>query len=282
LIAHLLVVRSTTNRCAKEAAFTLYPDLNAVLRELVESIHSILQENFIGAYLQGSFAIGDFDRFSDVDFIIAIEQELPVAQVEALQSMHARIYRLDSSWAQHLEGSYFPKEILRRLTQPVEKLWYLDNGSQSLVQSDHCNTLVVRWTAREHGVALAGPDPATLIDPIPAEALRREILATLRNWGRQILDQPEHYNNRFYQGFIVLSYCRMLHDYLAGSVGSKRTGAEWAKENLDPCWSDLIDRAWDNRPVPEVSVRTPADPKDFRRTLAFVEYVIKEVEKQGL
>ena len=48
-------------------------ELNAVLQELVASVRATLGTNFIGAYLQGSFAIGDWDADSDVDFSIAIE-----------------------------------------------------------------------------------------------------------------------------------------------------------------------------------------------------------------
>lgn len=257
---------------------TPYPELNNVLRVLVDSIQEILNTNFIGAYLQGSFALGDFDRHSDVDYIIVIEEELSCGQVDALQVMHERVYSLESSWAQHLEGSYFPKDILRHHDQRGKKLWYLDNGAKALIQSDHCNTLVVRWTVREHGLILAGPPPKTLIDPISVEQLRQEIFEVITGWGREILADPEPYNNWFYQTFIVLSYCRMLHDLKAGSVGSKRTGAEWAKKNFNPSWSALIDRAWAGRPTPEYSIRKPADPKDFEMTLKFVEHIIKESE----
>jgi len=257
------------------------------LRELVESVQVVLSNNFVAACLQGSFAVGDFDRHSDVDFIMAVEHELSDDQVQALQTMHARIYSLDCGhlhppavaagavWAQHLEGSYFPREILRHYDQSGKPLWYLDHGSQSLVRSDHCNTAVVRWVVREHGIALAGPSPTTLVDPIPVETLRQEILATIRDWGQHILDKPEPFNNRFYQAFIVLSYCRMLHDLHTGRTGSKRAGAEWAKATLDRSWAALIDRAWDGRPDPALSVRQPADPEDFKSTLEFVQYIIK-------
>ncbi len=254
---------------------TPYPELNAVLRELVESAQAVLSNNFVAVCLQGSFAVGDFDRHSDVDFIIAVEDDLSDDQVHALQTMHERIYNLDCGWAQHLEGSYFPKDVLRHYSQRGKQLWYLDNGSQSLVRSDHCNTVVVRWVVREHGIALAGPSPATLVDPIPVEMLRQEIMETIRDWGQQILDRPEPFNNRFYQTFIVLSYCRMLHDLHTGSTGSKSAGAEWAKVTLDPSWAGLIDRAWDGRPNPSLSVRQPADPKDFKSTLEFIQYIIK-------
>jgi predicted nucleotidyltransferase len=258
---------------------TPYPQLNAVLQELTESVQAVLRDTFVALCLQGSFAVGDFDQHSDVDFIVAIEEELADAQVEALQAMHERIYHLESRWAQHLEGSYFPKHVLRSYAQRGRQLWYLDNGSRVLVRSAHCNTVVVRWTVREHGVALVGPSPATLVDPIPVEVLRQEIMATMHDWGRQVLADPEMINNRFYQTFAVLSYCRMLHDLHAGTVSSKRTGAEWAKATLDPSWAGLIDRAWDGRPNPAISVRQPADPADLKRTLEFIEYVLGESGK---
>lgn len=254
---------------------TPFPDLNTVLRELVDSVQAVLGCTFLGFYLQGSFAVGDFDRHSDVDWIIVIEDELSEDQVAALQIMHERIYGLDCAWAQHLEGSYFPKDDLRHYAPRNKLLWYLDNGSRSLIQSGHCNTVVVRWVMREHGVALAGPDPATLVAPIPVPVLQREIVDAMNGWGQQIVADPGCINNRFYQGYAVLNYCRMLHDLHTGRCGSKRAGAEWAKVTLDPAWAGLIDRAWDCRPVPERSVRQPADPEELMRTVEFVQYILK-------
>jgi hypothetical protein len=254
---------------------TPYPELNAVLQKLVQSVQAALGSSFVAACLQGSFAVGDFDSHSDVDFIVAIEEELSDKQVQALQVMHDRLYDLDCAWAQHLEGSYFPKGVLKDYSKCDQLLWYLDHGSRSLVRSAHCNTVVVRWVVREQGVVLAGQNPATLVDPIPVEILRQEIRATLHDWGQQILAEPERFNNRFYQTFIVLNYCRMGHDLHTGRPGSKRAGAAWAKASLDPAWAGLIDRAWAGRPNPALSVRQPADPADFRSTLEFVKYMIR-------
>lgn len=256
---------------------TPYPELNSVLEELVAAVQNELREAFVGAYLQGSFAVGDFDLHSDVDFVIVVADDVSDDRVDRLQRVHARTFSLPFEWAKHLEGSYFPAEILRDRQQRGKPLWYLDHGSQSLVRSDHCNTLVVRSVLREHGVTLAGPCPATLLDPVPVDELRQEIRTTIRDWGRQILDDPGPYRNRFYQGFIVLSYCRMLHDLVKGCPGSKRAGAEWAKATLDPGWSALIDRAWGGRPSPAAAVRDPADPADFESTLRFVRFVVGEV-----
>lgn len=261
---------------AHTPAPTPYPELNSVLQDLVESARAILDGNFVGAYLQGSFAVGDFDVHSDVDFIIVTGQDLSDAEVAALRAVHERIYGLDVAWAQHLEGSYFPRDALRQHAQRDALLWFLDHGSHSLIPSDHCNTVVVRWVVREMGVTLAGPPPRTLVDPIPVATLRHDILATMREWGHEILTNPDQYSNWFYQTYIVLNYCRMLHDLHNGFPGSKRAGAEWARGTLDPTWRALIDRTWAGRPNPAASVRQPADPADFQATLTFVQYVINQ------
>jgi predicted nucleotidyltransferase len=255
---------------------TPYHELNEVLDELVSRLEDILGKKLIGVYLQGSLALGDYDEHSDADFIVVLENELSPQEVDALQIMHSKVYHLGPEWAKHLEGSYFPIDVLQDVERQDEELWYLDNGAISLIRSDHCNTLLVRWIVRESGVILEGPSPKELIKPIPTEKLRQEMYDVLITWGQQILDDPAPWNNRFYQGFIVLNYARMLHDLHKGYPGTKQEGAEWAKRNLDPAWSPLIDRAWNGRPDPARKVKEPADPEEYRMTLKFLEYVMGE------
>ena len=259
---------------------TPYPDLNAVLGDLIVEVRGVLGDQLLGAWLQGSFAVGGFDEFSDVDFVVAVRGELNEIEVEGLQEAHGRVFELDSEWAQHLEGSYFPAEKLRDYRQSGSPLWYLDHGSRTLVRSDHCNMILVRWIVRSQGIALSGPEGDSVVDPIPTVELRKEIRSTILDWGRDILAEPEQYRNRFYQGYIVLNYCRMLHDLIQGRPGSKRAGAAWGKEHLSPEWSGLIDRAWDCRPNPAVSVRTAPDADDFEATLQLMRFVMEETERR--
>ncbi|MSP14375.1 MAG: DUF4111 domain-containing protein [Chloroflexi bacterium] len=255
------------------------PGLNAVLQELVTSVQAILGENFIAAYLQGSFAVGDWDTDSDVDFLIALEHDVPDADLPALQAMHGRLYDLDSNWAKHLEGSYFPKEILKRDDPARTLLFFLDNTYRELIRSDHCNALVVRWVVRECGITLAGPDPAALIDLVSADDLRQEVLATMQTWAQRIFADPSEMGNRWYQTYAVLSYCRMLHTLHIGRVESKRKGAQWAKRALDSRWTGLIQRAWEERPNPSLKVRQQADPDDCKSTPDFIRYAL-DVSRQ--
>jgi predicted nucleotidyltransferase len=257
---------------------TDYPALNAVLRELVESVRGILDESFCGAYLQGSFAIGDADEQSDVDFLIVTHDEVGAPRLEALQAMHKRLYALETPWAQHLEGSYIPKERLRLVDPAREAFWYLDNGASELVRDNHCNTAVVRWTLREHGVVLAGPDPKELVDPVSAAQLRDEALAALHEWADWAREPHPRFGpgamSRRQQSLLVLSFCRVLHTLAVGKVTSKPAAGEWALTTLNPEWSGLIRRALDDRPDQWGQVHEQATPQAVERTLAFVDYAL--------
>lgn len=113
------------------------------------------------------------------------------------------------------------------------------------------------------------------MSPISADALQREILETMSTWRQHFLANSDKLNNRFYQPFAVLSYCRMLHTLQTGSIESKRAGAIWAKEVLDTRWRQLIGRAWDSRPGDaSQKVRQKADPADLQSTWEFMKYAL--------
>lgn len=257
---------------------TDFPQLNAVLQELLASVQAILDQKFIGAYLQGSFAVGDADVHSDVDYLVVIKTNLTPAEVTALNAMHGRIYRLDTHWAQHLEGSYFPADLLKQPDPARTPIYYLDNGATELTLSDHDNDRVVRWVTREHGIPLTGPPPETLIDPIPPDDLRREVRQTKHDWGQEILSGKYKITSRWAQPYIVLSYCRMLHTQETGRIHSKKAGGEWALQKLDGRWHPLIQQALDDRPDPWQRVHQTADPHDRQWTLDFVRYALSIVE----
>jgi hypothetical protein len=252
--------------------------LNAVLSEFVTAVQSTLGHNFVAAYLQGSFAIGDWDNDSDVDFLVVTETDLTPAEVTAVNAMHAAIYKMDTRWARHLDGSYISRELVRQADPAHTPIYYLDNGSTEVALSPHDNDLVVRWVVREHGITLAGPEPQELIDPVPADDLRREVRQTMHEWAAEILSGDYSINNRWAQPFVVLSYCRMLHTQETGRVGSKRAGAEWAIQNLDGRWTGLIERAWAERPNPGWKYSQPADPAEQQLTLDFIRYALLETE----
>ena len=281
---------------------TPYADLNAVLAELVERARALLADNFVGAYLQGSFALGDFDRHSDLDFIVVTHEDIPLAQQPALQAMHDHLHALPGPWGPRLEGSYAPKAILRRWSttprdppgEPRPDDWadpgssglapriypflFLGNGERVLVRSEHDNTQVLRWILREKGVALTGPPARGLIDPVPAEALREEVrvlLDRLAAMDEAALTQP-----MWVQTFMALLMGRMLYALSTGRIASKKTAVAFAHRTLEARYAGLIERAWREREArPEGETELAAyfrgsatDPDDAALTLDLMRH----------
>ncbi len=263
-----------------------YPELDNVLINYSERLKDLLGETLLGVYLQGSLALGDFDLTSDVDFVVITATDLTDEQVKLVQNLQNLIYSQNNRWVKRLEYSFIPKRALMvhsspfdenaQLNKDNQKFWYFDNGSKDIEQSDHCNTLVTRWTLREKGITVIGPDIKTLTTPILPNELRKEIKSTMIGWAKLILADPGSVNNRFYQSYLVLNYSRMLHDLIEGRVDSKLKGLEWAKKNLDPKWIPLIDYCWEERKDTEIHISQSAKPEIFTQSLAFVKYVVDQ------
>jgi len=253
---------------------TSYAELNHVLTALVDGARDVLGNNFVGAYLQGSFALGDADEFSDVDFIVATKGVLDEPQVSAIGELHRRIFTMPTIWAQHLEGSYLPVAALRHVDADQARFAYFDNGSTTLEWSDHDNTAVMRWSLRERGVTLAGPRPAALIDPVSRSVLVAEVTGSLRDRCAFLHHHPAALDNGWVQPYIVLTFCRGLHTIAVGAVTSKPAAGKWASASLDARWRPLIRRALHDRPDPSARARRPADPGALAETWAFIDDLV--------
>jgi len=258
-----------------DASFSHDRDLDSLLIALADGTRAALGEKFVGIYLHGSFGVGDFDAHSDVDFLVAVGQPLSWEDLTALAALHLQLHAGPAPWAKRLDGSYVPLPILREHDPCCTKLPYLDVGTRALVASDHCNQAVTRWMVRERGIPLAGPDPRELIDPVPTPLLRKQAVHHMRLWADEIAAQPGAMDNRWYQPYAVLSYCRMLYTIERGDVVSKPVAARWALSTLSGEWSGLVERALGTREDPAGRVRRKADPGDLALTHRFIQAVLR-------
>lgn len=263
------------------ARSTPYPALDAVLVALLAAQRAELGEELRAVYLQGSFATGGHDEDSDVDLLFVTATPLPDERVAALNALHARVYERPEPWARHLEGSYVDVATLRRYEPGAAPLLFLDNGATSLVRSRHCDTQVVRRVTRRRGIALFGPAPSTMIDPVSDEALRAEVRRKLLDWAEAYRAEADPMPNRWEQPYALLSFCRMLHTLATGDCHSKGEGADWAAQTLDPEWAEPIRRAWADRPNPSMKARMPSSPADVAATMAFIDYA-EGLAKRGV
>lgn len=255
---------------------TPYPDVNEILNVLFSSVKEILGDQFVGMYLYGSLANGDFDEHSDIDVLIVTNGELSESTFSALQELHKRINKMDSPWATQIETSYIPRTALRRF-DPANKLHpHMDRGENEVLHmmSHETDWIVQRHLSRERGIVIEGPDLKSLIDPVSPDDLRQAVVSVLPLWTQPILADPSLIHKRGYQSYCVLTLCRMLYTLKHGEILSKAAAAKWALENLEQNWKPLIERALVGRQNPDLQ----AEPEDINGTLDMMRYALGQVK----
>ncbi len=249
---------------------TPYPDVNALLRVLLADVQVILGRQFVGMYLSGSLASGDFDvERSDVDLLIVTADELPAETIAALEAMHTRVAA--SKWATRLEGSYIPQRALRRYDPSRATHPSLAVGGKFGMDHQGSDGIIQRHILREQGIVVAGPALQTLIEPVSPDELQQAQWATLDEWWWPQLADPFRLRHREYQAYAVLTMCRALYMLQHARVVSKPVAARWARQVLGERWAALIERAlvwWHDDRVDDVS-----------ETLDLIRYTLEQGER---
>ena len=277
-------MRKDEPRSSMKLSPTPYPEVNTVLNELLPEVQGILGNQFIGMYLYGSLAYGGFDQDSDVDFIVVTEDDLPDALFTALQKMHTRIAKLDSWCATQLEGSYIPRHSLQTFDSVHVLHLHIDRGKDEhlqrmLIEDDRLSRawwggwVFMRAILWEHGIALAGPDPQTFIEPVPPGELKQAAQATLEGWLEPFLKDIGELANPGYQPYCVLTLCRILYTLEYDAIASKQVAARWVQETLGEPWIALIDRAWFGRHDPHAK----ASKVDVDGILDFIRFTLDRI-----
>ncbi|MFC1976386.1 aminoglycoside adenylyltransferase domain-containing protein, partial [Chloroflexota bacterium] len=245
---------------------TPYQDVNVVLNLVLSNMQAILEDHFIGLYLGGSLALGDFNPHrSDIDFVAVTVDELPPETIVALEEMHTRLWATGTKWAMKLDGSYVPQQVLRRWTSDdtpcpfvEEDRFYVTNQGSAVIQ---------RHIIRQYEVVVAGPSPHTLIDPVDADDLRSALRDMLEKWWRPLLDDPAWVQQSQKQPFAILTMCRALYTLEHGVVASKPVAARWGQQAIGEQWTALI----------EWALAWPHDTKSnhLASTLSLIQYTLK-------
>lgn len=270
------------------------PVHKTIFTQLKNEIKAVLKENFIGAYVHGSLATGDFVDQSDLDVVIVIKEDISLKEIDSLQQLHHKLYNaLEPPWGQRLELSYAPIEIFRkRKLEPRDPpheprsnkwvdpstqsppqfypFWYLDNGADCLVRSEHDNTQIVRWVVREKGIVLEGPDPKNIIDPVT----KSDLISDMKNTFNLISakwSNPESLNSLGMQTFFVTLCCRAQHCLYTGIIASKKVASEWAQESLGKQYRNLIKEAYESWLQDRASLfGTPSNAHSIKLTRALI------------
>lgn len=252
---------------------TPYPDVNALVCELLARVSDVLGDQFVGLYLHGSLAHGGFGEDSDIDFCVATVGELPDATRQDLAAMHARIAASGRPWATKLEGGYVPKQSLRRADPANAPYPCFDAENGLHLARDNGNVVLTLHVLRERGVVVAGPDPRTFVDPISPDGLRDAARAIMRDWWMPILEDPGRMRHPDYARYAVITMCRILYTLEHGAVVPKSVAARWARDAVDQRWRPLV-KWWS-------SGRCGTEPEMRREALEFVRHTLERSERGG-
>ena len=248
---------------------TEFPELNDLLAELTERVDRILGDDRVGVYLQGSFAVGGADLASDCDFLVPIRRQVTAEQEQGLRALHDELPTRAGFWNRHLEGSYPVASELRTLDGLGREWLYIDHGWRDMQWATHCNNVVSRWSLRERGVVLAGPDPTALVDPLPPEHMRAYARASAATFWSDFHTWMT-LDIGWGQRYAVTTYCRFLATLDTAEVLSKRAALIWGQENLDPRWHELLQQVLDDRAAYDAD--EPSRPGSTEQTRAFATY----------
>jgi Domain of unknown function (DUF4111)/Nucleotidyltransferase domain len=262
------------------SAPTAYPEVNEALRAFHASVQAILGLRLRGLYLVGSLALGDFDpAASDLDIIVVTDGALPEDRIEALRDFHTRFRASDSPWATRLEAVYIPQDDLRSPATASVSYPQVERDRPFFVEPPEPGWSVQRYTLREYGVVIAGPNPRDLLDPVDPDEMGHTGAFIAHGW----LDDVEHdptwldwARPRPYFAFVVATLCRLLYTLETGDVASKPTATRWAQQTLESQWADLIPRAWAAR---NEARDTTSD--DLETLVAFIRYTAARYKALG-
>ena len=212
-----------------------------ILDALASEIEGALEDNLLGIYLRGSLATNDILETSDIDVLVVTGRPVNDSEFSELEELHSRISALPNAYANRIEIAYIDRAALRRF-QPGLRHPTLGQGEQLAWSEHHDNWILERWTVREFGIALRGPDPKTLIDPISTKAIIETVRHRLDDWVEWAndVDDPDWRLPRSHKAYVVETMCRALYTLTCGTLPSKVQAVAWALETLPEPWLTLV------------------------------------------
>ena len=254
-----------------DEGITPYPEIDKLLRHLLDQIQQILGEKLVALYLYGSLVTGDFDKgISDIDLLAVIASELEPQEFERLQQMHLEVIAKNPEWNDRLEIAYLSISALKTFRTQVSQIAVISPGEPFHFKEAGKDWLINWWVVREKGVTLFGPPPPALIEPISREEFLQTVQEHTQAWGEWV-NQMENLPG---QAYAILTLCRALYAAKNGEQVSKKEAALWAQVSY-PQWATLIKKAlaWRTGGRSEATDQAAA----FSETVSFVHFAIEQI-----
>lgn len=253
------------------AQWTEHADINGLLGVLLDETRQILGDRLVGLYLYGSLVTGDFDRgSSDIDLLAVTSSDIDRQEFARLDRMHQGVINRYQEWENRFEMAYLSATALQTYRWRAGNIAIISPGEPFHVKEAGKDWLLNWYVVREQGIALFGPAPKTIIEPITRDEFIQTVKSQVREWREWV----EHGRTRPWQAYAILTICRALYAVSNGEQASKKQAALWAAQAL-PEWSSLINSAlawrtaWRDQDVDHEAT--------FPETLRFVHFVIDQI-----
>jgi hypothetical protein len=253
---------------------TPYADIDELLGRLLDRMRQILGQRLVGLYLYGSLVTGDFDRdVSDIDLLAATSSDIDSHEFDQLERMHNALARDYPLWEGRIEIAYLSTAALKTFRTRASPIAIISPGEPFHIKEAGKDWLMNWWVVRERGVALFGPAPAALIEPISQREFLQAVQEHARAWREWInimRDQPG-------QAYAIVTLCRAMYTSTYGEQVSKQQAALSAQQRF-PEWAGLIQNAlawrtgWRDELVDPMAT--------FPETVKFVDFAIEQVVRK--
>ncbi len=244
---------------------TPYADINQLLDYFNKKIHTILGKNCIGMYVYGSLALGDFDpEISDIDFIVITKHAVAENSFLLLEELHKQFYLSESKWAKKIEAAYIAQnafDLSKTNTNSypqIEKGRDLTRDKLEMGWSFQCHIL------REFGLVVSGPDPKSLFSEVNVRHMLNAAKHISELWYQQAHDENECAFLKEEDKFVISTLCRFLYLLHSQKVATKKLSVQWARENLDQKWINIMDDI--------LMDRDKNTENKFQNTIEFIQY----------
>jgi hypothetical protein len=253
---------------------TPYPAINKVLAEWADALKRLLRERIVGLYLSGSLTYGDFlPERSDIDLQAVVWSPLTEDELRSVEQLHRQIEKRCPQWANRIECSYVPLELMKELTPPAKPRPWWGFGTLYAEAPAGTEWIINHYLLSKHGIALEGPDFNELIPPIDIHLVRQASARDLfQEWVPKV-DDAAWLSNSHYQSYLVLNLCRILHTVILCQPVSKKVAGDWAKA-VYPQWKSLIEEAEQWQYGREMKRQTAA--------VAFLRFAVERVNETKL
>ncbi|MBS4220207.1 DUF4111 domain-containing protein [Bacillus sp. FJAT-49711] len=255
---------------------TVYDDVNDVLNYFSTQIQEVAGERFIGMYVIGSLALGNFNPISsDIDFVIVTDIDIDDTLFNRLKHIHSAFAASHSYWANKIDVVYVTIRVLHN-NKDSSLLQYpqVEHGTELFKHFLEDGWIFQLYTLREHGIQVFGPKPSSFISPIDPNDMIPAVKAIAEIWLESAQNDPswlEWLANRECQVFVIQTLCRMLYSLRTGSVTSKPVATIWAQKELGTPWDLLIMRSLSAK-----QENSKITQNDMEETINFIRYTVEQ------